>query len=78
MHQLSEAATQACAVIFWCVHAASMSPCPVHLCARSIMASMSDQQLDRYEAFRRSSLARPKMKQVCSRLRISAVEVQMC
>lgn len=25
---------------------------------------MTDAQLDRYEAFRRSSLARPKMKQV--------------
>lgn len=32
--------------------------------ACSIMASMTDVQLDRYEAFRRSSLARPKMKQV--------------
>ena len=28
------------------------------------MASMTEAQLDRYEAFRRSSLARPKMKMV--------------
>jgi len=34
----------------------------------SIMASMSDLQLDRYEAFRRSSLARPKMKQLLQTL----------
>lgn len=33
-------------------------------CPRSIIATMTDEQLDRYEAFRRSSLARPKMKKV--------------
>lgn len=33
-------------------------------CTRRIMDSLTEQQLDRYESFRRSSLARPKVKKV--------------
>lgn len=43
--------------------ASCQSRCTTH-CTRRIMDSLTEQQLDRYESFRRSSLARPKVKKV--------------